>query len=60
MKSRGMIMNVVGHWEELVSDLRMRIQNGDESCRTLLVKTEAELNAVREKSLLRKRDRHER
>lgn len=60
MKSRGMTINVVGHWEELVTDLRMRIQNGDESCRTLLIKTEAELYAAREKNMLSTRDRHER
>ncbi|MEB3102864.1 hypothetical protein [Ferviditalea candida] len=39
-------MNVVKDWEELASDLRRRIQNGDESYRTQLVKTEAELNAA--------------
>lgn len=51
-------MYVVKHWEELVSDLKRRLQNGDESCRTLLIKAEAELEAAREKEGPLERDRH--
>jgi hypothetical protein len=53
-----MKMNVLKDWEELVSDLKLRIQNGDESCRPLLAKAEAALNAAREKEAVPKRDRH--
>lgn len=51
-------MDVVMDWEELISDLRRRFQNGDESCRLLLVKAEFELKAARDKKQLSERDQH--
>lgn len=51
-------MNVVKDWEALVSDLRRRIQNGDESCRPLLAKAETALKEAREKESPQERDRH--
>lgn len=51
-------MNVKKDWEALVSDLKQRILNGDESCRPLLTKAEAELKAVLEMEISLGRDRH--
>ncbi len=51
-------MNVVKDWEALVSDLRHRVQNGDESCHPLLAKAEAALKETREKESSLERDRH--
>lgn len=42
-------MDIVKDWEALVVDLKLRIQNGDESCRQLLIKAESALKAAREK-----------
>jgi hypothetical protein len=53
-----MTMDVVKDWEALVSDLRRRIQNGDESCRPLLAKAEAALKEAREKESPQARDPH--
>lgn len=50
-------MNVVKDWEELVSDLRRKMQNGDESCRALLTKAETALLAARGKKAARDRGR---
>lgn len=51
-------MNVVKDWEALVTDLRRRIQKGDESCRPLLTKAEAALKEAREKDSPLARDPH--
>lgn len=51
-------MDVVKDCDALVSDLRRRIQNGDESCRPLLAKAEAAMKEVREKESPQARDPH--
>jgi hypothetical protein len=52
-----MAMDIVKDWEALISDLKRRIQTGDESCRPLLHKAEAALKEVREKQTSPERNR---
>lgn len=43
-------MKVLKDWEELVSELRKRVAAGDNTCRSLLERAEADLKAARERA----------
>lgn len=55
---RAVPMDIVKDWEALLVDLKRRIQNGDESCRPLLIKAESALKTARDKQTSPEPDRH--
>ncbi|MFC0213830.1 hypothetical protein ACFFK0_15475 [Paenibacillus chartarius] len=50
-------MNVVQDLEALLDDLQERVENGDESCRPLLQKVEADLKQARQREDIRRENR---
>lgn len=52
-------MNVLKDWEALVSDLRQRVQSGEEACRPLLERAELELGQSRDKGSGKIREMYE-
>lgn len=50
-------MNVVQDLETLLDDLLVRVENGDESCRPLLQKVEADLKLARQREDKRRKNR---